>query len=294
MTELQPLKTNSERQPRFKAKIPDRYQTEYAKYLPEIQAKFKAVEYWHGTGRFQHGKDGNTVDVLDQIIAAGGLMPQHDVFDRLTGPVHTISLAIQRPYAAVYAKGHLWEGETLGYEDLTQKEWWKNFGRRNIRITGKHELQKLMSGETFKWLFDQQRKPKSGKTLNQRFKPAQEWYGKIRIQSGPPINTLRESTGRIRSDIEGNYPMLIGVKDGAVTPAQTAKYIAVNEVRSREGITFEGLTHMEVPYLHMDETEEKLKAAGIQVPLIPIELGELYEAQFPIQAFLQDQSPFRN
>ena len=82
------------------------------------------------------------------------------------------------------------------------------------------------------------------------------------------------------TDIEINYPILIGIKAKAIKPVLGAKVFSLHETRSEATIMFTGMTHIEVPQDRVPETVALLREAGISTPVIPIEEGERYCRKF--------------
>ena len=70
--------------------------------IREYQKLTKDTQLWHGTGRWQHGKDG-IVDVMKSFCDIAGLKPSRDVYAVFGGSdrhiVHSISLCRSRMVA---------------------------------------------------------------------------------------------------------------------------------------------------------------------------------------------------
>lgn len=176
------------------------------KYKPEIPSPdlikeysqdgiaelYSRVSFWHGTGRRQY-KDGKVIDVLRSLLTAKALMPEKDSFDYKNVEITCVSLSDRRMYASLYAKIHDTKKSELKYEYYPRRFWNKIF----IGITG------LMAG---KELFPDTNildKLKMGTKFSVNWR---RWFKKI--MKNPP---LIPGLSRVKSDIEENYPILIGI-----------------------------------------------------------------------------------
>lgn len=227
----------------------------------KIKEVISPTKLWHGTGRYQY-RDGKVTDVLDFIAKNGKLQPQFDDID-FTGPMESLSLAPSRMYSRAYADMHgkgaaeperhgssmFWAWTFLadiGIEAMKESKVWTKEGRTSSRS---HFAQ-------------------SG---------AQDWYKKVRGTYSGTMALFRKG-----SDIEGNYPILFGIKDGMVEPAVTSKSIAIHEVRSQNSLSLEqAITHIEVPRHQVENTQHLLESYGQNVPVIAIEDAERYVADLP-------------
>lgn len=77
--------------------------------IKEYQKLTKGTQFWHGTGRWQHGERG-IADVLKSFCDAAGLKPVRDVYAVFGGSnqhiVHSISVCRSRMIARSYADMH--------------------------------------------------------------------------------------------------------------------------------------------------------------------------------------------
>lgn len=77
--------------------------------IKEYQKLTKGTQFWHGTGRWQHGEHGIT-DVLKSFCDAAGLKPARDVYAVFGGSnqrvVYSVSLCRSRMIARSYADMH--------------------------------------------------------------------------------------------------------------------------------------------------------------------------------------------
>lgn len=271
--------------------IPPDLRKEYEGKKSEIEELYVNAAYWHGTGRKQY-KDGQVIDLLNSIVNEGGLTPHNDPFDAKTGIVSMISLSDRRMYAGGYARMHIPKSERLRYEYMSDKFWGiflkltarEVIGRTNldhIKKIGIHAWTHLKEGGNLSTL--------ATLALNLK-KNGRKWVSRItKEEVKKPITELFT----IHSDIPGNYPILIGVKDGIFTPSQTANYISKYETRANTAIPINGFTHIEVPLAHIQKTQDYLNQRGVgKLPVVAMELGEIHSSQFSPQQLIQG-NPFR-
>lgn len=267
--------------------IPPILKDEYDKRKPEIESLYSQAAYWHGTGRRQY-RGGQVVDVLERLVSDGGLVPQKDPFDTKSGVGQTVSLSDRRMYSGGYAKMNLAIGENLGYEYMSS-EFWGIFLHNTIRVAmGNNKLETTVRAARVLWAHLKERKNPA--YLFKIAQSARSWASKVTRQ---PYNEPMSKVFTVHSDISGNYPILIGVKDGAFKPTQTAEFISLYETRSTTPIPFSDFTHIEVPQAHVQETQDYLNQKGANnVPVLAMELGEIHSSQFS-PAQLIEGNPFR-
>ncbi len=258
----------------------------------EIEELYGRAAYWHGTGRKQYRGE-EIIDILDNLMTDGGLVPRPDPFDVTKGGVvNTISLSDRRSYAAGYARMHLFEGESLGHQYMTD-QFWGVFLRITAReAIGYTHIERIKKIGKFAWKHLQETKNPAylfQLAVNLR-KTAMGWTSKVTREQ------FRGSVGKfftVHSDIPGNYPILIGIKEGSFTPVKSASYIDKFETRAGSPIAFAGFTHLEVPQSHLQEIQSFLDQRGVKnVPIIAMELGEIHSSQFSPQQLIQG-NPFR-
>lgn len=222
--------------------------------LAKVEAASKQTEFWHGTGRYQY-RDGKVVDVLKGMIEQGGLLPQRDDID-LVGTMDSVSLARSRTYARAYADMH--ENGEKGERNGSALLWSAAFiGPLALKIAQEEKVWRSANRQRVKEHFAASNSAK--------------WYEKVHQEPTGTLGIFAKG-----SDIEGNYPILFGVKDGTVIPTKTSESVAVHEVRSTEPISFSDLTHIEVPESRVPETQAMLMEAGFEVPVMAIEDFEAY------------------
>jgi hypothetical protein len=222
-----------------------------------IPTLYTEATYWHGTGRYKYSEQRNIVDVLKGMIAEGGLVPHDDDWDWKLGKIQSISLARSRMYAKLYALMYAPGGQRLQGEYGPRWLWFHYFAD-TARLAA---LIKYRS--PYGLLRDYQNK-------------LQKWVQKI---SGGYRKKLFH-VFKNGTDIPENYPILIGIRGNNVNPAWSSWIFWIHEVRSISKIAFSDMTHIEVPQISVAETVVLLRDEGIQIPVIPIEKGEMYCRRF--------------
>lgn len=233
----------------------------YQELLPTIKELYKNCEFWHGTGRYKYGKDKEIHDILEGVIKNDGLIPHEDDWDNKRGPVHTISLAKSRMYARLYAGIFNPYGAPIQNE-LGSREMWGTyfFGSIGVRFLLENLRSLTRSGVQ-----------ESRVTYRKKL---EDWGAKISTENKGRsfVETFLDGT-----DIEENYPILMGVKKDTVSQTQGSKYVDVHEGRSEQSIAFANISHLEVPQEKTEEIRKVLDDAGHQeILVIPIEYGEEY------------------
>lgn len=240
----------------------------YTESVPLIEKIYGEVGYWHGTGRYQYAHSNVTryesldtdiiTDLLESIIQEGGLRLHDEPWFRKIITVPTISLSPFRMYAKLYAGLYLYDKDTLAYQFGTIKIWFRIFLR--AQVLNKNFLKFLLTKGFFQL------------ARISTFQNAKLWVRSIR-KDGKNANLWHGHL--IRSDIPGNYPILIGVK-------KNIKLMHFNpgmerlEAKTNTPIHFENMTHIEVPLARIEDTRTLLKKKNVQLPVIPLEYGELY------------------
>lgn len=235
----------------------------------ELEELYEVTNYWHGTGRYQYGANGQPFDVLQAIVDKSGLVPGNDNFDFLIGPMKTVSLASSRMYARAYADMHgrgknengrfgssaFWAGYFLASMvpyTIQETRYWSRAGRAEVH-----------------------------RRLTEN--PVPNWSAKLNSKIKGIYTPFIYG-----SDIAGNYPILIGVGLNQIRPAAISKTVALHEIRTVENISLAGLTHLEVPRQHLEETRKIL--APIDLPVVAIEDMEKYCANIPFSQHIRPAS----
>jgi len=231
----------------------------------EVKAKigeiFKTTSMWHGTGRYQY-REGQVTDVLDYIAKNGKLQPQYDALD-FTGPMESLSLAKSRMYARSYADMH-GKGAAEPERHGSSMFWaWTFLGDIGIETALEGRVWTKEGRQTTREHFSQ-----GGSA---------DWYKKVSKSFMGTMELFRRG-----SDIEGNYPILFGVREGSFEPAETSRSVGIHELRSQQPLSLDqDITHIEVPRDKVDSTIELLSQYGRNVPVIPIEDCERYVSTLP-------------
>jgi hypothetical protein len=223
----------------------------------DVQTLYADTAYWHGTGRYKYDENGTIVDVLRGMIAEGGLVPHDDDWDWKLGKIQSISFARSRMYGRLYAGMFVPHGKRIDGEYGSRWLWFQYF-MDTARVVA------FIEHRSFYGL------------LRDYPQKLALWTRKITRQKR---ETMR-SVFLKGTDIDENYPILIGIKRNAIKPILGARVFSLHETKSETAITFDGMTHIEVPRDRMAETVVLLQDAGITTPVIPIEHGEEYCRQF--------------
>ncbi len=231
--------------------------------MSEYQKLTKSTQFWHGTGRWQHGEHG-TVDVLKSFCDAAGLKPARDVYAVFGGSdqhiIHSISLCRSRMVARSYADMHGlgWKEKNRYGDALTWTSYYYSlFYARLFTVNGVKMLRR--------W--------KTWRTLSHDENGDNTWGKKVNKQARDVWDIFC-----LGSDISGNYPILIGVKS-LDSQLKLEKPMSHYEVRADKRIDIANISHIEVPRDKQDEMRELLLSCGIDIPVTSIELGECASAQ---------------
>ncbi|MFT7184258.1 MAG: hypothetical protein ACI9QC_000596 [Oceanicoccus sp.] len=269
----------------------ERHRSEAEDFDPtKLRGLYEQANLWHGTGRYQwrYGDDdiyvgdssnAQQVDVLDQLLEEG-LKPHEDKFAGQFGAevTCTTSLTRARMYAALYAKLFHSKGESLEYEFGSNLRWgslfsfgtflallkdadvWRDWRTEHWQHIREHGI--VSAGRRF---IDLQSRATSDQV---------NWTRNIRRETIPAWKAL--FSGGV-SDIEGNYPILLGIPE-SVVEAVPAKYgyLGVYETRACNPIALSDCTHMEVPLRYVSEVRGRLSSVGVELSVVPMEDGELF------------------
>jgi hypothetical protein len=247
---------------------------EYKTALPMIQDTFGKAWAWHGTGRYQYDpKDRSQVrDVLQTIISENGLIPHTDILDFTKGEMQSISTSPVRLYSLMYAQCHFEKGKSFFSHTQNGLIWAHYLAPMAYRGV----IEALVNNNPdYLKMLDRDTRDAFGKAAN-------KFHGKY-TRTG--ANKYDMPKGGI-SDIEGNYPMIIGIRQGSFQPTEIARLIDKHEMRSRTPIFMENLTHIEVPEEKVNEVIGVLQTHGINIPIYPIEWGIEYTKTLPLKTIL--------
>lgn len=211
-----------------------------------------STSLWHGTGRYYTNWHGECVDVLNGIIAAGGLKAAPDVTDHRAGRVEIVASSPSRTLARVYADSHS--------SDIRAE-------RRNG--TSSYWLG-LHAGRVVRQMFtDNTVAGFSAHTLKESIKT-----GRLR-QPHIQKESVMNAQGLLRgSKIANNYPIIIGINPSGLTPT----------IKHRQEVRFASVplscfTHIQVPSNKIDEVLGIIENNGMTLPVVSIEQAEAHDVQ---------------
>lgn len=240
-----------------KARLKEYSSAEIEKYTAVI----KHTALWHGTGRFQHGKN-KTLDILDAIIQADSLTPASDAYAVFVGGDEMVSISttplriIARSYADTHGKG---ESEPNRYGSAL---WWVSYYYSLFYGESFTRYAPLMLRNWHKW------RTATADTSGKRL-----WGKKVRKEAYSVWDVFGSG-----SDIPGNYPILFGIARYGAS-VKLPKVMAKTEVRLEDPVRFADLSHIEVPEEKVAEVRSLLMRFGLKVPVFAIELGEYVASQ---------------
>ncbi len=258
---------------------------EEAELMDDVEAIYGDVLLWHGTGRYQYGEQGEVVDAFSRIISQGTLEPRYDEIDFLAGKPdstedsHSVSLSPVRMYSRCYADLFQDRDAPRPYEYGSAGYWAKYF-IGPIAIDGAIES-KIWKSES--------RREIRGHIENPTFIDGVNAW-RTKANKSPRKRASMWDTFEEGSDIAGNYPILIGLKEGYFDTVETSSSVARKERRTRDHIPLEAFTHIEVPQAYVAETRAILEEKGIiEVPVIPLEAGEYYASHFDLSDLIANK-----
>jgi hypothetical protein len=238
----------------------------FQQYEQQVAELYSQVDQWHGTGRYQvvYEDEGRTrvkeVQDILKHIAESGLKPQADNFDKLRGRgTSSISTTVARPYAMMYAALH--NGNELQYRFHDSKYWTMQTALGAFRRIPEVILEEYRNYGLKGVIEARPTMMRKGKVTD-----AMNWKKKV--------------DPSILGEFE-DYPIVIGLREGAFNPVRMSMLIkAYHEQRSHDPIPLDTFSHIEVPLSHMDESKQILEEKGVTLPVIPMEMGEIYSTKF--------------
>lgn len=248
---------------------------QYRDRLPEIECLYAETTYWHGTGRYQYCRlskdvdDKKVIDVLGAVLAQRQLEPRRDPWIDSGGD--TVSLATVRMHGRIYAVVHQNQATNLAYE-LGSATFWSRFYFTLLFVwlntnLWRHRtfIKKLLRPASFSQI--QNRVGTTRKPRNQKS------YSFVEFLQGKHLS----------SDIEGNYAVLFGVRPQEENLIEAIPLTHKVEQRSLQPITLDQITHIEVPLDYVSVTEQKLRQYNADLPVLPLEFGDLYLVDRPLR-----------
>ncbi len=267
--------------------IPDELKNEFSNLEEQITLCFAKTTHWHGTGRYHYDTQGNskysnqlsnkTIDVLAQIITDNGLKPHDDPWV-ITNMKYTstISTTEWRMYARVYAELHSSEKYPILYTFGARKDIVNFFLYYTLLSSPPIAYYKGLGAAFSKKRFGN-KGPIWAKTINNSIE-----------SKGNAFTDLLDILGECTSNINENYGILFGINALKLKYAQINPIIAMFETRFTELVSFDHITHIEVPLRKVSEIKALLNEHAIEIPVLPIELCEMYAANLPIQFSAQN------
>ncbi len=257
--------------------------SQYQEQEPLLTELLAQSRYWHGTGRFQYVKKGEskyegvshheTFDVLKVILQDQGLKPHYDPWvGKFTTTSYSLSVANQWGYGKMYAHYHQDEETSLLFEIAPIDFWFKAMLR--IQLTENY----------FKFIFVF--------FIVYIFSNALQKQGKVWL------STFRSDTNKkwpywkimtTKSDIKGNYGILFAIRDGIET-IKLPKLLQFFETRTAELVGLDKINFVAVPYENVTETKEIVRSVAPQIPVIPLEFLELYMRRFTLEEIMTPAS----
>lgn len=274
---------------------------EYQAALPILEDIHRQATSWHGTGRYQYTPPtfDKERDVLDTLIFSDGLIPHPNENGAVNGPEDSISLAASPEYALLYAERHFPKGRNLGNYAVEEPDGkitgfinWSNDAKRYFSSWGYFVMGPVAMraaqdhSERSRALRDFRHEAELAK-LDPNYIAKYKYYTrKYRRGKIPKVDVVRGGG----SDIEGNYPILIGIKDGSYDSVPVNKLYALHEKRSTSPIRIRDFTHIEVPETYIEATKEAMERnrdilernGAASLPIIPMEWGEEYRKTLPV------------
>ncbi|HVT01207.1 MAG TPA: hypothetical protein VHE53_03165 [Patescibacteria group bacterium] len=250
-------------QPKIEPKLSPELEARYLGERDRIKDLYGRVWMWHGAGRFDRPEGHDVVDVLAGIADAKELRPNRDVWNG-SEEVETISATKNRAYATYYSDMHIQEGSDLEFKDKRAT----NIGRLTLIM---HASPLYLPSLILNM-----------RNVARQIGEGHKWIRRHTGRGAAEKDNHRDLTrfAGIRSEIPGDYPILLGLKYGTFEPMKTARYLKASEVRTDKPISVDNLTHMEVPLRNVSETKDLLRQKGVEIPIIPREFGERFSTEF--------------
>jgi hypothetical protein len=241
---------------------------EYQMFYPDIAQLYAQAPLWRGLGRYQYSKTGETIDLIPDLLL-NGFQPRRDIWVSKQGEDKTVSLARSRMYARLYSD--MFRGEQTSddlYRYGTRRFWSDVFISDMVR---KMAAEAIRNHSVFDWV----KKRISGEYLNEN--RLERWVA--RVTKNTSRATLFNMLSHVTSDIKGNYPIVVGIH-GSLHEYPVPVSLQPHEVRTDQAIFPSNFTHLEVPYVNIPETLQRIGELGLQIPVFPLEFGDLLSREF--------------
>lgn len=254
-----------------------KYSKEYKKNKKLILKILKNTEYYHGTGAYEyiyrkdkyHSFEPSKVKFILRDVLVNGLKPSRDLFNDTfeTGFKKSISLTKNRVYARTYSELFFQDGTDLKYAYGSSFFW--NLGVFLRIVFG------WIKRRNFKFIRDKKSK-KESKIARKRFLIMIKSWSKSFRKDKKYENDIFVFLSGAKSDIKGNFGVVIGIKKNTVKPIKIDyPNISIDEARVGHVISSKDFTHLQVPLENLNFVEKELKKINSKVPLIPMEFVEM-------------------
>lgn len=246
----------------------------YKRYKTKLRNIYNQAYYWHGTGLYHYKTleskykgvlDFEVEKTLKNIIREGGLKPNDDPWVKTHKEYsRTVSTTPFRIYGRLYAELHTSGNDKLEVTYGNRLLFSKFFIAYTLAVADLKTLIKYLIASFADGRFSK-KGPVWAKTINNTL-----------ISKGNAISDFIEIVGKAKSNIKGNHGILIGIKKKNFNSATMNKTISLFETRTRDKIPLTSFSHIEVPVKYLNQTEKLLKKYAVSIPVIPIEVGEIY------------------
>ncbi|MDO4902039.1 MAG: hypothetical protein Q4A21_00590 [bacterium] len=225
------------------------------KEILDYKNSAKTIKFWHGTGEFEY-RNREIKPIFKNILKHGLKVQQDDYLVIYSEKLRmkSISFVEDRTIARCYADIHNYGKPDFRFGDSI---FWivRHYTKMYILAYTTHSLRSLFN--IMKW-----------RRLN-NIGSDKSWSGKVNKAARNTWESFEKY-----SDIEGNFPVILGVKRLERT-ARLPKIFSDTETRSLENVSFKDISHIEIPLNLMKDLSPKIKKANPDIKIFPIELGEL-------------------
>jgi len=221
-----------------------------------------------------------THDTLRSLLTQG-IIPQKDIYNgTIDGAEKSTSVTHLQNYARIYACRHLADNNTLEFENKSNSFWW--YLLLLLMVIGAFQSPSEII-ESIK-----NKTQKSSTERKQRQNSINKWSTAISKDKKTRRNPMYQIT-HSRSDINQNFPIIVGIKKGELTTIPLNSTSArMYESRTDQIITSSQFTHLEVPLANLQHTQELLEKLQVkEIPIIPMEYVEYLQSQKPFWKHLK-------
>jgi hypothetical protein len=268
----------------------------------ELVELLKNTEYYHGTGAYHYEFEGTkyygtpkgTRYSLESLLS-DGLVPQRDFFNEVfkTGAEKTTSLSKNRVYARCYADLFMEEGTELAYCYGPPQFWGVLVAAKmaacQMSTDVKNQRKLRIEGKKQEIDYEQRRE-----AYRNNHCMLSGWTRSFRKDGKYEMKNFLFALGA-KSDIPGNFGIIIGVKKGIVSPLPI-KYtgVALYEDRTTRHIHPNEYSLIQVPLKKADFVRRELDRLGADIPIFPIEFVELINHELGFSAVSKSHRELEN